>query len=187
MAFYSDFKNLTTSLTLTSMSEFASVAVGTQLERSTGDTYEKASDGTLFKVARTFYSKTQANSAFFDIGGDTVTGPILASVNNSYDIGSATYSFKDIFGATFSGVSEFASNIKVGGVTYAPSTTLANNTVALRNGNGDIVMESVVLGDWTITESTGVIYFTRLGVNKMKMDASGNLTVTGNLTAYGSV
>ena len=46
---------------------------------------------------------------------------------------------------------------------------------------------TVDLGNWTITESAGVLYFATLGVNKMKVDASGNLTVVGNVTAYGTV
>ena len=46
---------------------------------------------------------------------------------------------------------------------------------------------TVDLGDWTITESAGVLYFATGGTNKMKLDASGNLTVTGNVTAYGTV
>ena len=46
---------------------------------------------------------------------------------------------------------------------------------------------TVDLGDWTVTESAGVLYFKTNGVNKMKLDASGNLTVTGNVTAYGTV
>jgi len=46
---------------------------------------------------------------------------------------------------------------------------------------------TVDLGDWTITESSGVLYFATGGTNKMKLDASGNLTVVGNVTAYGTV
>ena len=46
---------------------------------------------------------------------------------------------------------------------------------------------TVDLGNWTVTESAGVLYFATLGVNKMKVDASGNLTVVGNVTAYGTV
>jgi hypothetical protein len=46
---------------------------------------------------------------------------------------------------------------------------------------------TVDLGDWTITESAGTLYFATGGTNKMKLDASGNLTVTGNVTAYGTV
>jgi len=46
---------------------------------------------------------------------------------------------------------------------------------------------TVDLGDWTITESGGVLYFATSAVNKMKLDASGNLTVVGNITAYGTI
>jgi hypothetical protein len=50
---------------------------------------------------------------------------------------------------------------------------------------------TVDLGDWTITESGGVLYFATSTsgspVNKMKLDASGNLTVVGNITAYGTI
>ena len=46
---------------------------------------------------------------------------------------------------------------------------------------------TVDLGDWTITESAGTLYFATGGTNKMKLDASGNLTVTGDVTGYGTV
>jgi hypothetical protein len=46
---------------------------------------------------------------------------------------------------------------------------------------------TVDLGDWTITESAGVLYFATGGTNKMKLDASGNLTVVGDVTAYGTI
>lgn len=46
---------------------------------------------------------------------------------------------------------------------------------------------TVDLGNWTITESSGVLYFATGGVNKMKLDSSGNLTTVGNVTAYGTV
>lgn len=46
---------------------------------------------------------------------------------------------------------------------------------------------TVDLGNWTVTESAGVLYFATSGTNKMKLDASGNLTVVGNITAYGTI
>ena len=46
---------------------------------------------------------------------------------------------------------------------------------------------TVDLGDWTITESAGVLYFATGGTNKMKLDADGNLLVVGNVTAYGTI
>jgi hypothetical protein len=50
-----------------------------------------------------------------------------------------------------------------------------------------VTATSVDLGNWTITESGGVAYFATGGTNKMKLDASGNLTCVGNVTAYGTV
>lgn len=50
-----------------------------------------------------------------------------------------------------------------------------------------IVTPKVEFSNWTITETSGVLYFATGGVNKMKLDASGNLTVTGNVTGYGTV
>ena len=46
---------------------------------------------------------------------------------------------------------------------------------------------TVDLGNWTVTESAGVLYFATGGTNKMKLDASGNLTVVGDVTAYGTI
>ena len=40
---------------------------------------------------------------------------------------------------------------------------------------------------WAVTEAAGVLYFSVNGVNKAKLDSSGNLIVAGNVTAYGTV
>ena len=53
--------------------------------------------------------------------------------------------------------------------------------------SGVSVTGEVDFGDWTVVESAGVLYFKHSGTNKMKLDSSGNLTVTGNVTAYGTV
>jgi len=46
---------------------------------------------------------------------------------------------------------------------------------------------TVDLGDYTITESAGTLRIAYQGTNKFKLDSSGNLTVTGNITAFGSI
>lgn len=46
---------------------------------------------------------------------------------------------------------------------------------------------TVDLGNWTVTESSGVLYFAYNGTNKMKLDASGNLVVVGDVTAFGTI
>ena len=64
--------------------------------------------------------------------------------------------------------------------TASPTFT---GTVTIPTAN----VTTVDLGNWTVTESAGVLYFATGGTNKMKLDASGNLTVVGNVTAYGTV
>ena len=46
---------------------------------------------------------------------------------------------------------------------------------------------SVDFGNWTITESGGSLYFATGGVNKMKLDASGNLDVVGNVNTNATI
>ena len=45
---------------------------------------------------------------------------------------------------------------------------------------------TVDLGAWTVTQSGTDLKFAYNGTNRMKLDASGNLTVEGNVTAYGA-
>ena len=65
--------------------------------------------------------------------------------------------------------------------TFTGTVTIPTAAVTTAN------VTTVDLGNWTITESAGALYFATGGVNKMKIDASGDLTVTGNVTAYGTV
>lgn len=72
------------------------------------------------------------------------------------------------------------------------ATQLASKASLVGNSGQDFSADTlnattVDLGNWTVTETGGVLYFATGGVNKMKLDASGNLTVTGNVTAYGTM
>jgi hypothetical protein len=77
---------------------------------------------------------------------------------------------------------------------YSNAVSYADTAIANYAGlwTKDIIANTVYatvfdLGNWSVREVAGVLYFAYGGVNKMKLDASGNLTVTGNITAYGSV
>ena len=73
-------------------------------------------------------------------------------------------------------------------VVYGASGTITATTATFTTTTATTAnITTVDLGNWTITESAGVLYFATSGTNKMKLDASGNLTVVGNVTAYGSV
>jgi hypothetical protein len=41
--------------------------------------------------------------------------------------------------------------------------------------------------NWSVRESSGTLIFSYSGVDKMKIDSSGNLTVIGNVTGYGTI
>ncbi len=64
------------------------------------------------------------------------------------------------------------------------ATTVNATTVT---ASGTVNATTVDLGNWTVTESAGVLYFATGGTDKMKLDASGNLTVVGDITAYGTI
>jgi len=67
-------------------------------------------------------------------------------------------------------------------------STIRVDTITDEAGTGPVSFPlGIEFGGWKITESGGVLYFSSGGTNKMKVDASGNLTVTGNVTAYGTV
>ena len=92
--------------------------------------------------------------------------------------------------------------------TSAPSTTFAyqfwydstNQILKMRNGDNDAWIsvskfdqtndhvETVYFGNWTITEdASGNLIFATGGTSSMKVDASGNLTVIGDVTAFGTI
>lgn len=72
-----------------------------------------------------------------------------------------------------------ATNHRLGVGTSSPAEVL--------DVDGTAKATTFKLTNWTITESAGVLYFATGGVNKAKLDASGNFTTVGNVTAYGTV
>jgi len=58
-----------------------------------------------------------------------------------------------------------------------------NNQYVKRDSSAKVPIGST----WKVYESAGVLYFEVSGVAKAKIDGSGNLTVTGNVTAYGTM
>jgi hypothetical protein len=74
------------------------------------------------------------------------------------------------------------------GVTSAIQTQLnAKAPLASPTFTGTANVPTIDFGDWTITEASGVLHFAASGTVKMKLDASGNLTVVGDVTAFGTI
>jgi len=74
---------------------------------------------------------------------------------------------------------------QINGKLAAGDTAATLTVTTLTSTTANIT--TVDLGNWTVTESSGVLYFATGGTNKMKLDATGNLTVVGDVTAYGTV
>jgi hypothetical protein len=72
--------------------------------------------------------------------------------------------------------------------TKAPSAspTLTTPTLSAPTTSGTITIGGGS-SNWTVIASTTNLTFAYGGVNKMRLDSSGNITVVGNVTAYGTV
>ena len=89
---------------------------------------------------------------------------------------------------------------------YAPAIVRSSGTPALKSGITAAEIRELIdlgstdsptfatingttldLGDWELTVSSGVLKINYQGTTKAKLDSSGNLTLVGNLTAYGTM
>jgi hypothetical protein len=52
---------------------------------------------------------------------------------------------------------------------------------------GTVTADTFSFANWTVTESGGSLYFATGGTNKMKLDASGNLQVVGNVESNATI
>jgi hypothetical protein len=73
--------------------------------------------------------------------------------------------------------------------TLTPSGNIIGNVTGNITGNAATATTAVQIGttNYTVLESGGFLYFRYGGVNKMRLDSSGNLVCTGNITAFGSI
>lgn len=84
-------------------------------------------------------------------------------------------------------------NLQISNIATATTRTLTapdeSGTIATRNYvDTEIINATGSLGaNWTAEQTGTDLIFKYNGVNKMKIDSSGNLTVVGNITAFGAV
>jgi hypothetical protein len=66
---------------------------------------------------------------------------------------------------------------------------LGNSGVRFKDAHfsGTVNANSVDLGSFVVTETNGHLYFSVGGVNKMKLDSSGNLQVVGNVDSNATI
>ena len=71
-----------------------------------------------------------------------------------------------------------------GNAATADSATTAGSATSATNATN---ATKLVTANWTVEEVSGTLHFKVGGVAKAKLDASGNLIVVGNVTAYGTI
>jgi hypothetical protein len=107
------------------------------------------------------------------LGGDTAIAPNLTA--GSWEVGGTAITAT---GAELNYVSGVTSAIQTQMDTKAPSASpTLSGTITVTGGTQS----------WTAVASGTTLTFAYNGVNKMQLDGDGNITVTGNITAYGSV
>ena len=121
----------------------------------------------------TLTNKTVTGTFTGNITGN-VTGNVTGAVTGNASSATVLQTARTIGGVSFDG----SANINLPGVNAAGNQNTTGNAATATK---------LSTGTWTVEESGGVLYFKVSGVNKAKLDASGNLTVVGNVTAYGSV
>jgi len=142
---------------------------------------------------------TRALSIYFSqLASQTPT--IANSANWSAVPTTADVTFPDLpFNDMYRGATEDILRIRIDGLPYAPVATQAyvNAGLALKvNKAGDTMTgnltvptlnaTSVVIGAFTIQQTAGKLTFSVAGNPIGSLDTSGNFTVTGNVTGFGT-
>jgi hypothetical protein len=161
-------------------------SAGSGVTIPTGSTQTVFCDGTDFFLASGVVAGT----------GITVSGATVSLANTS--VAAGTYSAATITvdaqgrltaaSATTLGTmaTQNAASVAITGGTIN-GAVIGGSTPAAITGTTVTATTVALGGGWTVVESGGVLLFRSSGTNRMRLDTSGNLTVTGNVTAYGSI
>lgn len=68
-----------------------------------------------------------------------------------------------------------------------PASGIMTNVTGTATGLTAGAAQQLTTTNWTAIESGGYLYFKYGGVNKMRLDSSGNLVVTGDVTSFGTI
>lgn len=119
-------------------------------------------------------ASTASTGAFTSL---TASGAVTLS--DTFTLGSTTIASS---GSTLAGTVNFSgATAFTGAATFAGAVdvddTLTANTLKIDNGSND----------WSFEVVSNKLVIKYAGTSKMELDTSGNLTVVGNITAYGSI
>ena len=150
-----------------------------------GDTVGIVGYGT-FELAD-HYNKTASDARYAQLSGGTFTGavtiPDLTVTGTTTTVNSTDLVVSDKNITIANGAADAAAANGAGITVDGASATI------LYQSSGDKWQfnKPISFTNWTITESGGSLYFATGGTNKMKLDASGNLDVVGNVNSNATI
>lgn len=163
-------------------------AAGLGVAIPAGKTMTVWSDGTNFRLQNTLVAA--------DVVGNVVgnvTGDLTGTASNATNATTATNANNINISATTS-TDTTTSVVLVGNQATGNQAPFIDSGLNYNANTNTLSADSFSVGagtfattNWTVIESGGVLFFRYAGVNKAKLDSSGNLTVTGNVTGYGTV
>lgn len=153
--------------------------------------------GQVYCDGTNFFSAQTGSAGNFFVNGTLTSGAInnagLITTATQTTSGLATFNGAETHNgtATFNGTTNHVGTTTVPTVATADNTTNAASTALVTAKITAItsVPSAVQIGttNYTVLESGGFLFFRHAGVNKMRLDSSGNLVCTGNITAFGTI
>lgn len=126
----------------------------------------------------------------------TITKPTVNGSNNTWGttINTALDTIVDAVNGTAGGPdisAVTATTAELNLLDGAVAETVVNSKAVVYGDAGEVVGTSFALDngadDWTFEVSSNKLIIKYSGTAKMELDTSGNLKVTGNVTAYGTI
>ena len=178
--------NLTINGTTTTVNS-ATVTVDDPIFTLGGDTAPGSDDNKDRGIEFRWHNGSAAKIGFFGFDDSTGRMTFIPDATNTSEVFSGTKGDLDIGSIYLGGTQVTSTAAEINLLDGATGGSVVNSKAVVYDGSGVVAATTVDLGNWTITESGGVLYFATGGTNKMKLDASGNLTVVGDVTAFGTV
>ena len=174
---------------------YNSTVVGNTTAAGTGVTVASGNSVVMFTDGSNFYAGSFPNTSTTGTGNVVLSAsPALTGIPTAPTANAgtsttqiATTAFvQNVAGALGTLSSQNANAVAITGGTIN-GTIIGGSSPA--NVTGTTVTATTVAlgGGWTVVESGGTLLFRSSGTNRMRLDTSGNLTLTGNVTAYGSI
>jgi hypothetical protein len=123
-------------------------------------------------------------------GTYTMTAPVITGGSiTGATVSGGTFTSPVITGGSISGTtfSSAAATITGGSINGTPIGASTASTVAATTMTATTVIGTTFTnGNWTTVVESNVLKFKYSGVTKASLDSSGNLIVSGNVTAFGT-